>query len=149
MALFIRKDFLELTSQNSNVEIAGEIKALNDDNEPDQPTSKECSVKCSQNDKDDRVSLSECDAMDDMTIVLATSHIDNVNFRLIRSCVYPKNVDERSLDQKIYDEACFHLARYQNLDDDHYDPSTDTIYVPVQRIFDLVYKYTVDIDEFR
>lgn len=161
MALFVRKDFLELTAPNANDKNEDEMTLFDYNNEADLPETHqtqrklifdatESKVKCSQSeDDDDGISLTENNVIDDMTIDFATSHIDNQSYRLIKSCVYPRNMDERPQEQKIFDEACFHLARYQNLDDDHYDPIEDIIRVPVEKIFNLVYRYTSDIDEFR
>lgn len=164
MALFVRKDFLELTSKNCDhigVDDTGYYKdqtclpvaeAMN--NTEAKLHLNECIAavaadkKCSDTDPN-RVNLSENDVIESMIVDLTTTHIDTEDYRLIRSCIYPKNVDDRSHEQKIVDEACFHLGRYMNFNGDHYDPDTNTIKVPVQKIFELVYKFTVDIGEFR
>lgn len=152
MALFIREDFLKLTSKDSDDSeschnnqlhkpqtTAIDFKKLN--------TEKVCSAKSSNVQGGEQ--LSEGDVLETMIVDLTTTHINAEDYRLIRSCVYPRNMDDRSREQKIFDEACFHLGRYMNLDDEHYDADTDTIKVPVKNIFKLVYKYTSDINEFR
>lgn len=158
MALFVRKDFLELTSKNcDDIGVDGYCKdqpclpvaeAINTDAKLHSNECIAADKECSDKDPN-RVNLSESDVIEAMIVDLTTTHIDTEDYRLIRSCTYPKNVDDRTHEQKIVDEACFHLGRYMNFNDDHYDADTDTIKVSVQKIFELVYKYTVDIGEFR
>lgn len=158
MALFVRQDFYEMTLKDCGEAIFENSSCCS--KELDTPELMKCestltelisvdtaSDGSSNNDYDRNDGIS--DAIDDMTVGLATTHIDTETYRLITSFVYPKNMDERSQEQKIFDEACFHLSRYMNLDDDHYDADNDVIKVPVKQIFELVYKYTSDINEFR
>lgn len=151
MALFVREDFLKLTSNDCD-ESQFETPYCND-----QPNFTECKlndratsekyITKSDQSIDDGISVN--DVVEDMIVELSTTHIENMDYRLIKSCVYPRNADERSHEQKIFDEACFHLARYQKLDDDHYDGYDDVIKVPVQDIFNFLYKLTSDINEFK
>lgn len=156
MALFVRDDFLELTSQNS-VDIEAKDACHYDSQLPVVETvakgtqiySKKRITSEPLNEHIGEFLAHDEAMMEDVIVDLTTTHISTEVYRLIRSCVYPRNVDDRSREEKIFDEACFHLSRYMNLDDDHYDPDTNTISVPVKRIFDSVYKYTCDINEFR
>lgn len=155
MALFVREDFLELTSKNcadikvedtrhsdNQLRVAETIEIENKIDFKEHTINETLNAHAGEG-------LSQNDVIEAMIVDLTTTHIATEDYRLIKSCVYPRNVDERSREQKIFDEACFHLSRYMNLDDDHYDPETDLIKVPVQRIFELVYKFTSDINEFR
>lgn len=156
MALFIRADFLQLTSKAGDDIEADDASYNNQFYVPEttsefdlkeHDTDRICPTESSDIHNKER--LSEGDVLEAMIVDLTTTHIDAENYRLIRSCVYPRNVDERSREEKIFDEACFHLGRYMNLDDEHYDADKDIIKVPVQKIFKLVYKYTTDINEFK
>lgn len=156
MALFIRQDFYELTSKDCNDTIFEESSCYNNQLDLPQAMKIESEMLLTEPVIIDEgsaikstVVLSGSDMIEDMIVDFATTHIDSDNYRLVTSCVYPKNVDDRSQEQKIFDEACFHLSRYMNLNDDHYDPDEDLIKVPVKGIFELVYKYTSDINEFR
>lgn len=152
MALFVREDFLELTSKscdedtrycdNNQFHLVETIKVENIIDLKKRTTNETLGDR-------DGVDLPQNDVIEAMIVDLTTTHIATEEYRLLKSCIYPRNVDERSREQKIFDEACFHLSRYMNLDDDHYDPESDTIHVPVKRIFELVYKFTSDINEFR
>lgn len=162
MALFVRKDFLELTSKDCDdgievdVDVDGycntqhqSAEILKNESKLDLKQQTVAENDCVRSHSGDRSNISENDAIEAMIAELSTTHIATEDFRLIRSCVYPKNVDERSHEQKIFDEACFHLSRYMRLDDDHYDADNNVIKVPVKRIFELTYKFTSDINEFR
>lgn len=165
MALFVRNDILELTSNNivpTNLEISSKYQSnqqnisqiVNSENK----LAFDEDVDIVDNTKDNerlsnKISLKESNnevtPMDDIIVELATTHIADVDYRLIKSCVYKENRDDRSREQKIFDEAIYHLSRYMNLDDDHYDYENDVVRVPVKTIFDLVFKQTEDINEFK
>ncbi len=165
MAVFIREDFLELTSKNCEDDVE-ELRFYN--NQLDLPETMALQTKVDlrkfthptdtsnlDNYKRDRTddipkrSPGDVDVVEDINLDFTVMHIDTEAYRLVCSHVYPKIVDDRSREQKIFDEACFHLGRYMNLDGDHYDADRDIIQVPVKIIFELVYKYTTDINEFR
>lgn len=169
MALFVREDFLELTSKNCDdspedyndcyydnlLDLPETMNVASRKFDSHQKMSHEKSFDgCSKHSNsteatEQKETISEQDLIDHVIVGLTTTHITTEDYRLIGTSVYPKNVDERSHEQKILDEARFYLSRYMNLDDDHYDPEDDLIRVPVQKIFNLVYKYTTDINEFR
>ncbi|KAG4078848.1 hypothetical protein HA402_007398 [Bradysia odoriphaga] len=159
MALFVRCDFYELTS-NGCGDTTVEGFSYNSDQldlpqvmniESESVLTEHVIIDKERADKStkDEIKRSLNDEVEEMIVDMATTHIDMESYRLVTTCVYPRNMDERSQEQKIFDEACFHLGRYMNLDDDHYDADNDIIKVPVKRIFELVYKFTSDINEFR
>lgn len=158
LALFVRIDFFELTSgvgteENDIYHYNNQpyyAERINEDStlHSKEVTAKEVDFSKSYENRSVGI-LPGKDVVEDMIVDLATTHIDTADYRLIRSRVYPRNADDRSREQKIVDEAIYHLGRYMNFNDDHYDPETHTIKVPVTRIFDLVYRYTTDINEFK
>lgn len=161
MALFVREDFLELTSPKvygqEVAEAAAQYNNQSDLRESDKmetnlclnenATSKKCIVEHTR--ADERICQTEDAEMNNIAIELSATHIDKMNYRLIQSCTYPRVWDDRSREEKILDEGVFHLNRYMNLDDYDYDSENNVIKVPVTEVFNLVYRQTTDINEFR
>lgn len=74
---------------------------------------------------------------------------DPFSYKQIASFAYPVNVDDRSKQQIVIDEANFHIGRMMNMEERYLNANTDLFEIPLKTIFDFVYLHIDDFDLFR
>lgn len=74
---------------------------------------------------------------------------ENVDYHLIQSVVYPFFHDDRSKDEKILDEAEYHLNRFRNFEEVYYVEERQRLEIPLKVLANCTYRITESEDELR
>lgn len=71
-------------------------------------------------------------------------------YRLIASNEYPVSTpDSRSFDERIMDEASYHIRRFLNMDKEYYNYDTAEYEIPLKDIMVFVGNYTRDVKDLK
>lgn len=134
MAVFARNDFLQQTNTRLLVPSLP--------TEPPEiivPKKKESTENNTQESKDDPESGHQL--TQNLPIPNEYKHLLTVNF--------PIDIDDRSREQRILDEAKYHIGRYMTFEENFYNIERRIFEIPVMEIFSYLYQQTEDLDEFR
>lgn len=172
LGLFVRKDFLEECLLNN--EVPSPKVVPEPEPEPIPEIGNEPSKQMFLNEDNEIVSIipivpavdeeTPCGCLlEDEPIVLNSDDLDihpseEVNnndfaedeYRLIASNEYPvANPDSRSFEDKIMDEATYHIRRFLNMDAIYYNYDTEEFEIPLKDIMVFVGNYTQDVNDLK
>lgn len=171
LGLFVRKDFLtecllENLPKEQSPEPAPEPQPETEE-EPSKPT------EMFLNEENEIVSLVPavdeekpcCELLEVEPVILnpddlftepvLPSEVNNNDFndqeyRLIVCNEYPvASPDSRSFQDKILDEATYHIRRFLNMDKEYYNYDSGEYEIPLKDIMDFVGKYTQDVEDLK
>lgn len=74
---------------------------------------------------------------------------ENADYHLIQSVDYPFFHDDRSRDDKILDEANYHLNRFRNFEEIYYVEERQRLEIPLSVLANCTYQITESVDELR
>lgn len=74
---------------------------------------------------------------------------ENDDYHLIQSVDYPFFHDDRSKDEKLLDEANYHLNRFRNFEEVYYVEERQRLEIPLTVLANCTYRITESVDELR
>lgn len=74
---------------------------------------------------------------------------ENPDYHLIQSVDYPFFHDDRSKDEKLLDEAEYHLNRFRNFEEVYFVEERQRLEIPLHVLANCTYRITECVDELR
>lgn len=165
LAMFVRMDFWRSTIHNCsstdrderNIDGAADgatteyhLNEIHDDIRKIDLNSPEI---CDTNDCPDDVSIKELDSVEVvLTATSAQSDDEPINeweYKLLGSFKFPINIDDRTRNERLLDEARFQIARFEHMQGDYYNYDTCKYDVPLEMISRFIVQEDHTIDELR
>lgn len=75
--------------------------------------------------------------------------VESDTYKLMKTCVYDANRDERTRECKILDAAKYQISRLKNLEDDYYYFNEDVFKIQLKDIISYIFNEVEDIDELK
>lgn len=153
LALFVRSDFWHATSHSATEAIIPAVPSI------DLKILPEISFDTTET-SEKIIKLSECNVndekpkrLDDLTSnseAVSPSHINSAwEYKVIYRHVYPLNVDTRSKEQRLLDEAKYQISRYEYLDDTYLNYDRYVYEVPLLLVSQSIVQEDHTIDALR
>lgn len=75
--------------------------------------------------------------------------VESDTYKLLKTCVYDANRDERSRECKILDAAKYQISRLKNMEDDYYYFEEDVFKIPLKDIISFIFNEVEDVNELK